>query len=646
MTERAGAASYFRYISHQLSPQELSVFTHPAPSTTVRIVIAGGSAAKGFPQSSAFSASAFLKMMLGDCLPGRHIEIINLGTTAVASYPALDMARQALRYEPDLVIVISGNNEFYGTYGVLSSPWAAVHPAALRVERWIRALGILQVTEPFLVRAEEYHEKALIEIMLSAAGGISAERRAAAAGTLRYNLERFIRACRAAGVPLIVCTLPVNEKDLAPIGGDPPGALPEAQQAALARGTNLLEHAPDQAVGVLTSVVAAAPASALARYYLGRAALACGRTNMARDAFGAAIERDPMPWRATPAIQSAIRDTARSCDVPVCDLLAGFRAHSPGGCVGWELMDDHVHPSLDGQVLIARLLATSMTQLPGRAHVPVARPAALPSDDVYLARAGDNPYDRWFVAMAMSDLCGLPFFRSNNPNAAVRFEQRADDTAAALRPALRAALRQTMGTSGQVVGHKPVSGFVAMALLREQRFAEAATLLEVALRSTSPYSSWNLEYAYYLLVCRQATQGLLTAADGAFARAALARGAFVLEHGFTGTGYSERYMARIHQMLGEHAQAIPLLQRARRKMHGLDRVATDRALIGAHLAVGSTNAALRIIRQGQLGDPRDAPVYDRLYQALDAAMAANTPNAAGHYSPASDGDPSATVFTK
>ena len=33
------------------------------------------------------------------------------------------------------------------------------------------------------------------------------------------------------------------------------------------------------------------------------------------------------------------------------DLQKAFREASAGGCVGWELMDDHVHPSLLGQAL-------------------------------------------------------------------------------------------------------------------------------------------------------------------------------------------------------------------------------------------------------------------------------------------------------
>jgi tetratricopeptide (TPR) repeat protein len=630
VTERAGAASYFRHISDRLTPLNQSVFAHPAPSNTVRIVIAGGSAAKGFPHSSAFAASAFLEAMLEDVWPGRDVEVLNLGTTAVASYPALDMARQALRYDPDLIIVYSGNNEFYGTYGVLSSPWAALHPAVLRLERRLRSLGLLQAAEPLFRSETALHDKALMEIMLSAAGEASPLHRMVAAHVLQYNLVRFIGATKAAGVPVIVCTVPVNEKSLQPIGGAAQSIVPASVATLLAQGTNELRAAPRRAMGTLARAAGQAPNSAIAQYYLGRACLACGETNRARTAFGRAIELDPMPWRATPAIQAAIRAAVVDQDVPLCDLEHGFRAASPDECIGWELMDDHVHPSLEGQILIARLLVAAMTQCTGRVHVPAGRLAALKRNDEYLAAAGDNPYDRWFVASVMRNLCALPFFRSNNPAAFVRFDQRAEERAAALSPTLRVALLQSVGTPGQSIGCKPVSGYAAHALMREQRFEEAERMLDVALRSTPAYSSWNLEYTYFLLVTRQRLYGTFAAADMAMARAALARGAFILTNGFTGTGLTERYMARIHQLLGEHAAAIPLLRQAREQLQGLERAATDQALVVAYLATGSTNDALRVIDAGLRGDQRVVAVYFNMLQALKrGAATADQPPGAG-----------------
>ena len=90
---------------------------------------------------------------------------------------------------------------------------------------------------------------------------------------------------------------------------------------------------------------------------------ALGETNRAREAFVAARNLDSMPWRAPSSHQEAIKEAAAAEGAPVCDMEHVFRANSPGGCIGWELMDDHVHPSLRGQALMAEALVETLFQM-------------------------------------------------------------------------------------------------------------------------------------------------------------------------------------------------------------------------------------------------------------------------------------------
>src|SRR4051812_25745199 len=120
ITDPAGAATYFFANRDRPGFNEQYSFYEPKAPGTTRIVLVGESAMKGFPQPRNLAASAFLAEMLKDVWPGRKVEIINLGTTAVASYPVLDIVTQALDYHPDLVIASTGHNEFFGTYGVCS----------------------------------------------------------------------------------------------------------------------------------------------------------------------------------------------------------------------------------------------------------------------------------------------------------------------------------------------------------------------------------------------------------------------------------------------------------------------------------------------------------------------------------------------
>ena len=53
--------------------------------------------------------------MLQHLMPDREVEVINLGLTAVASFPVRKVAEQAMgATEPDLLLVYGGHNEFFG----------------------------------------------------------------------------------------------------------------------------------------------------------------------------------------------------------------------------------------------------------------------------------------------------------------------------------------------------------------------------------------------------------------------------------------------------------------------------------------------------------------------------------------------------
>ena len=85
-----------------------------------------------------------------------------------------------------------------------------------------------------------------------------------------------------------------------------------------------------------------------------------------------------MPWRATSALQKALRQAVRERVAQLCDAEDAFRSKSPGGAVGWELLDDHVHPSLQGQALIARTIVESLTERTDSLGVSRQRFEALP----------------------------------------------------------------------------------------------------------------------------------------------------------------------------------------------------------------------------------------------------------------------------
>jgi hypothetical protein len=131
-----------------------------------------------------------------------------------------------------------------------------------------------------------------------------------------------------------------------------------------------------------------------------------------------------------------------------------------------------------------------------------------------------------------------------------------------------------------------------------------------------------MEYVYFALVCSEQLQekGNLSPDDEAIAREELRRGRILLAHGASQSGMAERHMGRIHQLLGEYAEAIPYLQAARSRLSGSEIVATDQALILSYLKTGKLDEARRLARDGseQSGPYRDH--YKKMLEAIPASM--------------------------
>ncbi|MFZ4484349.1 MAG: hypothetical protein ACOYOL_10265, partial [Chthoniobacterales bacterium] len=303
---------------------------------------------------------------------------------------------------------------------------------------------------------------------------------------------------------------------------------------------------------------------------------------------------------------------ARERGVPLCDVAEIFRTESPEGASGWGLLDDHVHLSLAGQARAARAMVQTMTELPAPLAVGAAELAALPDGTAYAQRLGTNFYDDYRVNHTLRVLFGIPFMKKTNAAAFERFEAAVRAAEDKMSHGILEVARQWQTFSPHAGGLRPLVGMVARVLLRENKAAEALPLYELAARQVPDYTSWYLEYAYFTLACRQKLRGTLTAEDLAEAAAAIAQGEFLLAHGFSESGLTERYVGRLHQLRGEWAAAIPFLLAGRPKMSAEDLVAIDQALILSYLNTGQKQVALALADDGIRNSGRFAGLYRQM----------------------------------
>ncbi len=612
---------------------ESATFVMPKPADTVRVFLIGESAAKGYPQPSNLAMSAFLQAMLSDAWPGRKVEVINLGTTAVASFPLIYQVQQAAAYAPDLFVFYVGNNEFFGAYGTASINASGGAPAwALPLLRAARGLALVQVFDWLTYRGSDQGKTLMEEMIGQTFLPADSPLREAAARNLGTHLGRMLETANAAGVPAIVCTTASNESGMGPLGEDDargPGVqeagaavqkaeLPsEDPLRTLPQGGDATEAARSQ-VAQCRSMIQRAPHSALAHFRLGGALARMGDRSGAREAFLKARDLDTMPWRPTSLTEQAIRDAAKTHGAVLCDVAERFRGLSAEGATGWRLMDDHVHPSLEGQAEVARSIVGCMAAMPAPLTVPEATAASLPDDAAYAARFRSNAWDDWRVRHTIRTLLGVSFMKRNNAQAFEAVQEACVRFESAQPTEIRQVLDEWKTARPHAGGMRPLTGMVARVLLRQKRTAEAAGLYEIACTQVPTYTSWYLEYLYFTLACREVLKGSLDQGDRALAAQGVEQARFLLANGRSESGLTERYAGRLLQLRGEWAEAIPLLLAARPRMSAEDLLACDQALLLSYLKTGNEAAARALVDEGMRDGGRFAPIYRQMAGQLPA----------------------------
>ncbi len=357
------------------NPQQ---FPAVKPAGTIRIFTLGGSTTFGHPWADPTSFSGWLRELLARrAAPGRSYEVVNAGGVSYASYRVVNVLRELLRYDPDLIVIMTGHNEFLEsrTYGELLADSGTlgfrVREQASRLASY-RLLGLAWDKlrgEPDGKTAAGRGQSAgnllpaEVSTLLDQSAGLELYQRdtlfaAGVAGHYRYNLERMKALCREAGVPLLFLGLVDNRKDFSPFKSRHREGLTtqelERFGAAMSAGLALAAQGRlEEGLAGLREALSIDSLHAAARFYAGRMLLDAGDTTAAAAQLLAARELDICPLRAPGPIHQALREATRGADADLIDLPALFASLSPGALVGDEWLIDHIHPRPAGHLLIA-----------------------------------------------------------------------------------------------------------------------------------------------------------------------------------------------------------------------------------------------------------------------------------------------------
>lgn len=387
-------------------------FARAKPAGAYRIFCLGGSTTYGRPFEDPTSFCGWLRDLLPAADPSRHWEVINAGGISYASYRVAALVKELIAYEPDLLVVYSGHNEFLErrTYAKMLDTPALVRDLSTltahtriysAVRRAIEKFGGIDASADsrFMLPAEV---EAVLDLSVGPEDYTRDEPlRRSVAVHYRSNLERIVRIARGAGADVVLVVPASNLADFAPFKSEHDHALTDGERR---HAQQRIEDAREALTGGRFADALAAIDAALAiddlradaHYIRGRALLgldagASTGVTEARRAFVRAKDEDVCPLRATDQLQAVARAVASRHDVAVVDMVRIAAALSPAGVPGNEVFLDHVHPRIRANGALAEAIVASMIERGIVEPAPAWGPAAVAAAAGRIEARTDTP---------------------------------------------------------------------------------------------------------------------------------------------------------------------------------------------------------------------------------------------------------------
>ena len=299
------------------------------PDSTYRVFILGGSTAAGYPYMPNGAFSRYLQKYLDNTLV--NTEVVNLGVPAMNSYFMRDIVPGIIDQKPDLIIIHSGHNEYYGALGVGSSqsiglsPWYVNSILKLYNYKIIQVIrdGVKYIRTVIFKNLNRQREKGSTGLMMRMAEKkkipFDGEIYNSGLNQFEINLEEIIKTFQKINIPIVMGTI----------------------------SSNVREFPPFQTLESDTSVSRIVFSEGLNELSLGKYAKGDSLLRHSKDL-------DVLRFRGPEAINKIIKESGKKFSVPVADIDSVLSTFTKYGSLGYDIMTDHVHPNLFGYKQMAQ----------------------------------------------------------------------------------------------------------------------------------------------------------------------------------------------------------------------------------------------------------------------------------------------------
>jgi len=344
-----------RYVSLHRTFTDQS-FRAEKPANGYRIFSLGGSSSYGYPWGAEVAFTEILGELIALEHPNLEVEAVNASGISYAMHRLNIVADELLEYDPDLFVIYSGHNEFiepafFESFKTRSTArqgleyllahWR-LYSAGRSLIDWIRGKasvdGITMEREVRRDQTQIYTPEEKKEVV----------------ALFRLRLTRLVTIAQAAGVRVLLATIPANLQGWRPEASTDGGEDRSRWIQVLATGRRLLEKGDyQQALLRFHQAIKMAPEHAETQFDLARCYEGLGRWDEARQAYEKACDADASPIRRVEGINQAIREVAREQGTLFVDMDDIFERQSKHGLVGYNLIEDYVHPTREGHEEIA-----------------------------------------------------------------------------------------------------------------------------------------------------------------------------------------------------------------------------------------------------------------------------------------------------
>ena len=330
------AYRYFNQVKNIPTTIE-DVFDQQKKNNAFRVFVLGESSAAGFPYMPMGSFSRYIRKRLELNYPNNTIEVVNISLSAINSYTLLDLLPEVLTQKPDLILIYTGHNEYYGALGVGSMESLGTSRTIVKLILYLNKYKTVQLIKSILssilstLKDENVNDEPGTLMSRMAQDqyiNLNSDKYILGLEQFKDNMRDILQMIQEHKVPVIIGELVSNLKDQKPFISIPIENYPTANQVFVEATNRFNDQSYKQADSL----------------------------------YRLAKDLDALKFRATEKFNSIIKELATEFDLKYVKTDSIFCAASPNGIIGDNLMTDHLHPNMEGYLLLGEAYYDAMIE--------------------------------------------------------------------------------------------------------------------------------------------------------------------------------------------------------------------------------------------------------------------------------------------